>query len=38
MNPTQLIAILPAINNGWAFTAFLIGLVVWLYLRRRGAP
>jgi hypothetical protein len=38
MKPTDLILMLPAINNGWAFAAFLIGLGVWLYLSRRGTP
>jgi hypothetical protein len=38
MKPTDLIALLPAINNGYALTAFLIGLAVWLYSNRRGDP
>jgi len=38
MKPTDVIALLPAVNNGWAFAAFLTGLAVWLYIDRRGAP
>jgi hypothetical protein len=37
MKPTDLIALLPAINNGWAFAAFIIVVLVWLYLTRRGS-
>lgn len=37
MKPTDLFALLPAVNNGWAFAAFLIGLAVCLYIDRRGA-
>lgn len=33
MKLTDLIALLPAINNGWSFAAFAIGMVVWLYPR-----
>jgi hypothetical protein len=38
MKPTDLIALLSAINNGYALTAFLVGLAVWLYINRRDAP
>jgi type III secretory pathway component EscR len=38
LKPTDLIALLPAVNNGWAFAAFVIGLAVYLYLGRRDAP
>jgi hypothetical protein len=36
MKPTNLIPLIPAINNGWAFAAFIIAIAVWLYLRERG--
>jgi hypothetical protein len=35
MKPTDLIAVLPAINNGWAFAAFVIVVTMWLYLHRQ---
>lgn len=38
MKPTDLIALLPAINNGWAFAAFVVLILVTLYLGRRDAP
>jgi hypothetical protein len=38
MKPTDLIAVLPAINNGWAFAAFVLVVLVTLYLGRRDAP
>jgi hypothetical protein len=38
MNPTALIAMLAAVNNGWAFAAFVLLLAVWLYCGRRDAP
>jgi hypothetical protein len=38
MIPTSLIALLPAVNNGWAFAAFVIVVAVSLYLDRRDAP
>jgi hypothetical protein len=37
MKPTDLISLLPAINNGWAFAAFVIVILAWLYLARRGS-
>jgi hypothetical protein len=38
MKPTDLIPLLPAINNGWAFAAFLIVIAVYLYFRRPDEP
>ena len=38
MKPTDLISLLPAVNNGWAFAAFVIVVVLWLCLGRRDAP
>jgi hypothetical protein len=38
MNPAALIAMLAAVNNGWAFAAFVLLLAVWLYCGRRDAP
>lgn len=38
MKPTDVIALLPAVNNGWAFAAFVIVVVLWLYLGRRDVP
>jgi hypothetical protein len=38
MKPTDLIPLLPAVNNGWAFAAFVIVVAVTLYLRRRDGP
>lgn len=37
MNPAALFAMLAAVNNGWAFAAFVILLAV-LYVSRRDAP
>jgi hypothetical protein len=36
MKPTDLIPLISAINNGWAFAAFIVVVAVWLYLRQRG--
>jgi len=38
MNPAALIAMLAAVNNGWAFAAFVLLLAVSLYFGRRDAP
>ena len=38
MKPADWIALFPAINNGWAFSAFVIVVVVTLYLGRRDGP
>jgi hypothetical protein len=38
MRPTDLFALLPAVNNGWAFAAFVIVMAVTLYFSRRDAP
>jgi len=38
MNPTALIAMLAAVNNGWAFAAFVALLAVSIYFGRRDAP
>ncbi len=38
MNPAALIAMLAAVNNGWAFAAFVIFLGAWLYFGRQDAP
>jgi hypothetical protein len=38
MKPIDLLALLPAINNGWAFAAFVIVVAVTLYFNRRGTP
>ena len=38
MNPAALIAMLPAVNNGWAFAAFVFLLAASIYFGRRGAP
>jgi hypothetical protein len=38
MNSAALIAMLPAVNNGWAFAAFVLLLAVSIYLGRRDAP
>ena len=37
MKPTDWIAVLPAVNNGWAFAAFVIVVVLSLYFGRRDA-
>ncbi|MET4323712.1 hypothetical protein ABIC02_007502 [Bradyrhizobium sp. RT5a] len=33
MKLTDLVTLLPAINNGWSFAAFAIGMAVWLDIR-----
>jgi hypothetical protein len=38
MNPAALIALLPTVNNGWAFAAFVLLLAVSIYFGRRDAP
>jgi hypothetical protein len=38
MKPTDLIPLLAAVDNGWAFAAFVVVAVLWLYLDRRDAP
>jgi hypothetical protein len=38
MNPAALFATLAAVNNGWAFAAFVTLLVVSIYFGRRDAP
>jgi hypothetical protein len=38
MKPAEWIAILPAINNGWAFAAFIIVIGISVYFNRRDAP
>jgi hypothetical protein len=38
MKPSDLITLLPAINNGWAFAAFVLVVLVTLYLGHRDAP
>jgi hypothetical protein len=38
MKPADWIPLLPVINNGWAFAAFVIVLAVTLYFGRRDAP
>jgi hypothetical protein len=38
MKPTDWIALLPAVNNGWAFAAFVILIAVTLYFGRRDGP
>ncbi len=35
MKPTDLIPLLPAVNNGWAFAAFVIIAALWLCFGRR---
>lgn len=37
MKLADFISLLPTVNNGWAFAAFVILVVVWLYLDRRAA-
>lgn len=36
MKPAGLIALLLAVNNGWAFATFVILVALSLYLNRRG--
>lgn len=38
MKPTDLIVLLAAVNNGYALTAFVVALAVWVYFNRGGAP
>jgi membrane protein implicated in regulation of membrane protease activity len=38
MKPADWIALLPAVNNGWAFAAFVVVVVVSLYFGRRDGP
>jgi hypothetical protein len=38
MNSAALVALLPAVNNGWAFAAFVILLGVSIYFGRRDGP
>lgn len=38
MKPTDLLPLLPAINNGWAFAAFVVVVAVTLYFGRRDSP
>jgi hypothetical protein len=38
MKPADWIALLPAINNGWAFAAFVIVVIVTLYFGHRDNP
>ena len=35
MKPADWIVLLPAVNNGWSFAAFVIVVLVSLYLSRR---
>jgi hypothetical protein len=35
MKPTDLLPLLPAINNGWTFAAFVLVLAVSVYLSRK---
>jgi len=37
MKPTDLLPLLPAVDNGWAFAAFVVLMLVWLYWERRGS-
>lgn len=38
MTPAAWISLLPAVNNGWAFAAFVIVVVITLYSDHRGQP
>lgn len=38
MKPTDWIAVLPAVNNGWTFAAFLVVVALTLYFGRKDAP
>lgn len=38
MKLTDMIVVLPAVNNGWAFGAFIVLVAVWLYFGRRDVP
>jgi hypothetical protein len=35
MKPTDLLPLIPAINNAWEFAAFIIIIGAWLYLQLR---
>lgn len=35
MKPSDLIPLLPVIDNGWTFAAFVIVVLLWLYASRR---
>jgi len=37
LKPTDLLPLLPAINNGWTFAAFVVVVAVWIYSTRRGS-
>jgi hypothetical protein len=34
---TEIITLVPAVDNGWAFAAFVVGMAVYIYLNKRGA-
>lgn len=36
MKPTDWIVLLPAVNNGWAFAAFVVLVALWLYSGHRN--
>jgi hypothetical protein len=36
LKPTDLLPLIPAVNNGWTFAAFVVAVLIWLYLGRRG--
>lgn len=36
MKLTDLAPLLPAINNGWTFAAFVVGVATYIYVNRRG--
>ena len=38
MKFTDLIALIPTVNNGYTLAAFIAALAVWLYLGRRSDP
>lgn len=38
MKPTDLISLIPAVNNGWTFAAFVVVALVWLCVSRREVP
>jgi hypothetical protein len=35
MKPHDLLAVIPAVTNGWTFAAFVLGIAVLLFLNRR---
>jgi hypothetical protein len=37
MKLSDLAALLPAVNNGWTFAAFVVGVAAYIYVNRRGA-